>query len=98
LGVTPKQYLNARTGLHESGSRDVNTNPYFAALITGFIRAVLGELAYELTARGYTVVSMTTDGLLTDCPREEILRTIHTPFLSTYKRHIRDTGLILRVI
>jgi hypothetical protein len=37
------------------------------ALTTGFIRTVWSELAYELTTRGYTVVSMTTDGLLTNC-------------------------------
>jgi len=38
LGVTPKQYFNSRTGGYDQGVRDVNTNPYFAALTTGFIR------------------------------------------------------------
>lgn len=36
---------------------------------------------------------MTTDGFLTDCPRELILRDIHTPFLNAFKEHIRDSGL-----
>jgi hypothetical protein len=92
LGVSPKQYFNSRTGGHDQGVRDVNTNPYFAALTTGFIRTALGELAYELTTRGHIVVSMTTDGLLTDCPRDVILREIRTPFLMALKSHIEDSG------
>lgn len=91
-GVNPKKHFHSRTGLHEVGGRDANTNPYFAALITGFIRTVLSELAHELTARGFLVVSMTTDGLLTNAPREFILRNVKTPFVEVYKKLVQDSG------
>lgn len=91
-GVSPKKYFNARTGLHEASTCDVNTNPYFAALITGFIRTVLSELAHELTHRGFLVVSMTTDGLLTDATREFILNNVDTPFLGAFKALVEDSG------
>lgn len=91
-GVNPKKYFNARTGQYDLGGRGANTNPYLAALITGFIRAVLSELAHELTARGFIVVSMTTDGLLTNAPLEFILRNVKTPFVEAYKSLVKDSG------
>ena len=47
------------------------TQPFFAAHVTGFVRAVIGELMNSLPV-GAQVVSVTTDGFLTDCPLSEL--------------------------
>ena len=46
------------------------TNPFFAAYITSFVRAVLGEIMNALPA-STTVLSCTTDGFLTDANEAE---------------------------
>ncbi len=47
------------------------TEPFLAAWATSFIRAVLGEILAGVPADG-TVVTATTDGLLTDVPLERL--------------------------
>lgn len=47
------------------------TNAPIAAMTTGFIRAVIGEILHRLP-RHCTVVSATTDGILTDAKPDEI--------------------------
>jgi hypothetical protein len=42
-----------------------------AALVCGFIRAVIAEILWKLP-KGTTVVSATTDGFLVDCPIEQL--------------------------
>ena len=47
---------------------DVNefANPLIFSWITAFIRSVGGELMHDVHKRGGTVVSVTTDGFITD--------------------------------
>ena len=47
------------------------TNAPIAALTTGFIRAVMGEILHRIPAHR-TVVSVTTDGILTDAESDEL--------------------------
>ena len=47
------------------------TNPFFAAFITSFVRAVLGEIMNALP-RSRMVFSCTTDGFLTDAAEDEV--------------------------
>jgi hypothetical protein len=47
------------------------TEPFMAAWVTSFIRAVLGEILAGVPAWG-TVVTATTDGLLTDVPLDQL--------------------------
>lgn len=42
-----------------------------AALVCGFIRAVIGEILWKLP-KGATLVSATTDGFLVDCPIDQL--------------------------
>lgn len=42
-----------------------------AALVCGFIRAVIGEILWKLP-KGATLVSATTDGFLVDCPLDQL--------------------------
>lgn len=70
-GVHPKRVFNSRKGATEELRPSAITNPYFAAYVTSFIRAVVGEQIAGVPANR-TVVSITTDGFLTDAPLHEI--------------------------
>ncbi|UYW26440.1 DNA polymerase [Methylorubrum extorquens] len=70
-GVHPKRVFNSRKGLTEELRPSAITNPYFAAYVTSFIRAVVGEQIAGVPANR-TVISVTTDGFLTDAPLKEI--------------------------
>lgn len=71
------QCLRAKTafdtarGLNRSLPPSSVTQPFFAAHVTGFIRAVVGELMNALPSDS-SVVSVTTDGFLTNCPLDKI--------------------------
>jgi hypothetical protein len=47
------------------------TNPYLAAHVTGLIRALVSEMIASIPDR-YTVVSVTTDGFVTNAPLSDI--------------------------
>ncbi|MFF8801430.1 MULTISPECIES: DNA polymerase [unclassified Methylobacterium] len=70
-GVHPKRVFNSRKGFTEELRPSAITNPYFAAYVTSFIRAVVGEQIAGVPANR-TVISVTTDGFLTDAPLDEI--------------------------
>lgn len=70
-GVHPKRVFNSRKGFTEELRPSAITNPYFAAYVTSFIRAVVGEQIAGVPANR-TVISVTTDGFLTDAPLIEI--------------------------
>lgn len=71
------QGLNGKTAydLANDTSSDIPaseiTNPYFALFITGFCRALLSEMIASIPSVR-TVVSVTTDGFLTDATLDEI--------------------------
>lgn len=94
LGVYPKKYFDSRSGSLREGTSDSNSNAYLAALTTGFIRSVLSELATELAVGGSLVVSMTTDGLITSCGLESIIKEIKTPLIMSFRRAIVSAGAL----
>ena len=73
-GLSDKTAFDTATGLSKKIGPSAVTNPYMAAHTTGLIRAVCGELLHRIPAHR-TVVSVTTDGFLTDAPLEELDQT-----------------------
>jgi hypothetical protein len=71
------QGLKEKTVFDTKGLRSVKlppseiTNPFIAAYTTGFVRAVMGELLAGIPAER-RVVSVTTDGFLTDASDKEL--------------------------
>ncbi|WP_112920442.1 hypothetical protein [Escherichia coli] len=70
-GLRAKTAFDAARGLNRSLPPSSVTQPFFAAHVTGFIRAVVGELMNALPSDS-SVVSVTTDGFLTNCPLDKI--------------------------
>lgn len=70
-GLRTKTAFDTGRGLNRSLPPSSVTQPFFAAHVTGFIRAVVGELMNALPSDS-TVVSVTTDGFLTNCPLNKI--------------------------
>lgn len=69
--VHEKRNFDPKTGEMKAISPSLITCPWYAAFITGFIRAVLSELLNGVPSHR-TVLSATTDGLLTNAPMSEI--------------------------
>lgn len=70
-GLRAKTAFDTAHGLNRSLPPSSVTQPFFAAHVTGFIRAVVGELMNALPSDS-SVVSVTTDGFLTNCPLNKI--------------------------
>lgn len=70
-GLRAKTAFDTARGLNRSLPPSSVTQPFFAAHVTGFIRAVVGELMNALPSDS-SVVSLTTDGFLTNCPLNKI--------------------------
>jgi len=60
------------------------TNPYFAAFVTGYVRALLAEIMNGLPA-GVIVFSCTTDGLLSTATADEMAGATLGPLASSYR-------------
>jgi hypothetical protein len=91
-GVKSKTSFEISSGLSKPVSPSVITNPYLAAYITGFARAGMGGMINAVPAP-YSVLSVTTDGFITDAPLAEI--PLDSPvcnlFRESYHR-MDDTG------
>ncbi|WP_370598776.1 DNA polymerase [Plesiomonas shigelloides] len=70
-GLRAKTTFDTARGLNSPLPPSPVTQPFFAAHVTGFVRAVIGELMNRLPADNH-VVSVTTDGFLTDTPMDRI--------------------------
>ncbi|WP_113454209.1 hypothetical protein [Escherichia coli] len=70
-GLRAKTAFDTARGLNRSLPPSSVTQPFFAAHVTGFIHAVAGELMNALPSDS-SVVSVTTDGFLTNCPLNKI--------------------------
>ena len=70
-GLRAKPAFDTARVLNRSLPPSSVTQPFFAAHVTGFIRAVVGELMNALPSDS-SVVSVTTDGFLTNCPLDKI--------------------------
>lgn len=70
-GVHLKRAFNSRLGRMDTMPPSAITSPWFAAFVSGFVRALLGEILAGVPEHR-CVVSATTDGFLTDACREEL--------------------------
>lgn len=70
-GLSGKAAFDTSTGLSKKIGPSAITNPYMAAHTTGLIRAVCSELLHRIPSHR-TVISVTTDGFLTDATENEL--------------------------
>lgn len=67
--IRPKKTWSAKTNRMISMSDSQITSPVHAAMITSIVRAVLFACMNELDAKGYKSYSVTTDGFISDAPK-----------------------------
>lgn len=70
-GLVGKTAFDVQKGISSKVPSSPITNPYFASHITGLARAVVSEIIARIPAHR-TVVSVTTDGFLTDATLDEL--------------------------
>lgn len=70
-GLSGKTAFEVASGLNKSIPDSPITNPYFAAMVTGFARALMSEMLNGIP-EDKQVVSVTTDGFLTNASLEDI--------------------------
>ena len=85
-GLKPKNAFDPKSMRSQPVGPSALTEPFMAAWTTSFIRAVLGEILAGVPADG-TVVTATTDGLLTNVPLARL--KLDGP-LCTYFADIRE--------
>ena len=85
-GVHERKAYNARTSQRDRIPRSKITCSYLAGYVTGFLRAVMSELVAGMP-RHRTVISATTDALLTDAPLHEL--SCRDPGMFVFRRSAR---------
>lgn len=85
-GLGNKTTFDVQTGRNKPIPRSPVTCAYYAAYITGFIRAVVSELLNAIPKDKWAV-SVTTDGFLTNASFEEM--TLTGPMSTRYKALLR---------
>lgn len=70
-GLAGKTAFDIEKGISSKIPPSKITNPYFASYIAGFCRALLSEMLISIP-QDYRVISVTTDGFLTNAPLEQI--------------------------
>jgi hypothetical protein len=70
-GLREKRTFNLKDKKSERSRQSEITNPFYAALITSLVRAVIGELMNAIPT-DRMVFSVTTDGFITNANEEEI--------------------------
>lgn len=82
-GVKQKRVFDPHSGRYDEMPPSAITAAYPAAFVTGFIRAVLGEILNGVP-EDRIVVSATTDGLLTNAPLAEL--NVDGPLCREFRR------------
>lgn len=82
-GLRKKRCFDSRKGIYRDMPESRITNPYFAAYVTSFVRAVLGELLFKLPAHA-AVCNATTDGFLSTATQDEVLAAASGPLCSLF--------------
>ena len=77
-GLRRKRVFDSRTGEHQDLPPSKVTNPYFAAFVTSFVRAALGEILSRLPLH-VQVSNATTDGFLATATDAEALAASQGP-------------------
>jgi len=70
-GLKNKRVFDPKSGETKPVGPSRITNPFIAAEVTALIRAVMAEILNNLP-EGYNVLSVTTDGFITDAPPEVV--------------------------
>lgn len=84
-GLRPKKAFNSRIGLSAFMPGSKITNAFFAAHVTGGVRALLGEVLNSLPA-SRQVISVTTDGFITAATEAEVLAAATGPLATMFSR------------
>jgi len=71
--VHKKRVFNVSSGQSEDLPDSKISQPFYAGLCTSIIRATVSELICRLNDAGYSVASVTTDGILTNATEAELL-------------------------
>lgn len=69
-GLAGKRVFSTRRGGTDSMPPSAVTSAPQAALTTGLVRAVVSAALHQLSRMGYRIASVTTDGFLTDAPKD----------------------------
>ena len=72
-GLSCKKTFDHRTNSYVKREGGSLSNPLLASYITGFTRAIIGECLNNIDALGGRVVSVTTDGFITNISNLETL-------------------------
>lgn len=83
------RYFDTLSGQRRELSPSRITNPVHAAITTATLRAVVSEILASLP-RDRTVLSVTTDGFLTDATLEEALEACGGPLATWFKAALAD--------
>lgn len=83
-GLSGKTAFDVTQGISSKVQPSQITNPYFAAHVTGFARALMSEMLNGIPSHNQ-VVSVTTDGFLTDAPLDDIKLT--GPVCNKFREH-----------
>jgi hypothetical protein len=65
-GMNNKLKLNNKTGEMSRIPAHFLSNPIISSWVTGFIRSIIGECLHSIHQLGGKIVSVTTDGFITD--------------------------------
>ena len=71
-GMSNKRRFDIKTGTTVRVEGDDLTNPLIASWTTAFIRSIIGECLHSIALRKGSIVSVTTDGFITDIPDLEL--------------------------
>ena len=95
--VRPKSGFDLQVGFNKEMPPSLITHAHYAAHTTGGARALMSEMLNAIPEK-YTVISVTTDGFLTDAPLSEINLTgpICNRFRELYHKIEPDGGEILK--
>jgi hypothetical protein len=92
-GIADKRKFDIKTGRNQRINSTELSNPILASKTTGFIRSVIGECLHNISRIGGKVVSVTTDGFITDVIDLENkllnLKSTDIPLFTRY-REIRE--------
>lgn len=97
-GLSGKTAFDIANGVNSEIPASQITNPYYASFITGYCRALLSEMLNSIPLNR-TVVSVTTDGFLTDAKLDELDLTgpLCQRFDAAYRTINPDGGDILEL-
>ncbi len=84
-GLRHKRVFDSRSGDRKELPPSKVTQPFIAAYVTGLIRAALGELMNSV-AEDREIISVTTDGFITNEPLETLERKANGPACSVLRQ------------